>query len=148
MNLRRKRKLTAGTGNDDYELMLPPSERQWDDLAAIEKSALYDEENVPCSCELGGIGNAVLVSLGMVPIGGLLPQSLLIPLAATTQGDFSEKHRQRNTFWSWLRRKLKKSDYQPARIDYYARIWMPIFFILFSFIYWTVCLFMASKQYA
>uniref|UniRef100_A0A915M276 Neurotransmitter-gated ion-channel ligand-binding domain-containing protein n=2 Tax=Meloidogyne javanica TaxID=6303 RepID=A0A915M276_MELJA len=147
MNLRRERKLTAGFGDDDSELILPPTERRWDDLAAIEKSAIYDEENVPCSCELGGIGNAVLVSLGMVPIGGLLPQSLLIPLAATTQGDLTEQHRQRNTFWSWIKRKLKKSDYQPARIDYYARIWMPIFFIMFSIIYWTVCLFMASKQY-
>uniref|UniRef100_A0A915NNN1 Glutamate-gated chloride channel n=1 Tax=Meloidogyne floridensis TaxID=298350 RepID=A0A915NNN1_9BILA len=116
MNLRRERKLTAGFGDDDSELMLPPMERQWGDLAAIEKSAIYDEENVPCSCELvrGGIGNAVLVSLGMVPIGGLLPQSLLIPLAATTQGDLTEQHRQRNTFWSWIKRKLKKSDYQPA----------------------------------
>ena len=52
MNLRRERKLTAGFGDDDSELMLPPMERQWGDLAAIEKSAIYDEENVPCSCEL------------------------------------------------------------------------------------------------
>ena len=52
MNLRRKRKLTAGFGDDDSELMLPQTERQWDDLGVIEKSAIYDEENVPCSCEL------------------------------------------------------------------------------------------------
>lgn len=57
MNLRRKRRLTAGFGDDDSELMLrmlPATERQWDDLAAIEKSAIYDEDNVPCSCELVG----------------------------------------------------------------------------------------------
>uniref|UniRef100_A0A1I8BNL6 Ig-like domain-containing protein n=1 Tax=Meloidogyne hapla TaxID=6305 RepID=A0A1I8BNL6_MELHA len=161
MIIRQKRKSLAGIEEDnDSELLPPPAEQQWDDWTNEEKSVIYDDGNLPCSCELGGIGNAVLVSLGMVPIGGLIPQSLLIPIAASTQGrtaelqnnrSFSlkilERHKQRNPFCSWLKRKLKKSDYQPARIDYYARIWMPICFITFSCIYWAVCLFMASKQY-
>ncbi|KAF7636107.1 hypothetical protein Mgra_00004552 [Meloidogyne graminicola] len=166
---RRKSRLEQKSVEENFELLPSQAEEQhWDDWTTGEKSVMYgNDKKTSCSCELGGIGNAVLVSLGMVPISGILPSSLLIPIATTAQEYPEEKQnyspevksnqpfslkmlnlrKQDHPFWTWLKNKLKKSDYQPARIDYYARIWMPIFFILFSCVYWAVCLFIASKQY-
>lgn len=51
----------------------------------------------------------------------------------------------RRSIWDVLRKKLKKPDYLPARIDYYARIGMPLGFLTFSVVYWSVCLFMSAN---
>ncbi|KAI1729757.1 neurotransmitter-gated ion-channel ligand binding domain-containing protein [Ditylenchus destructor] len=50
------------------------------------------------------------------------------------------------SLWRFLKKKLKKPDYLPARIDYYARIFMPLGFLVFNFFYWGICLFMAAHQ--
>lgn len=49
----------------------------------------------------------------------------------------------RNSIFVYLRRKLKKPDYLPARIDYYARILMPLGFIIFNIFYWGICFYMS-----
>jgi hypothetical protein len=54
--------------------------------------------------------------------------------------------KERRPLWTWIKRKLRKPDYLPARIDYYARIWMPIGFLFFNCAYWMICLFMAAQQ--
>uniref|UniRef100_A0A914GQ53 Uncharacterized protein n=1 Tax=Globodera rostochiensis TaxID=31243 RepID=A0A914GQ53_GLORO len=127
-------------------------------------------ELAPCTCELGGIGCAVLTSLGIVPPGfgaPLLNTALLLPLdgggggvrgasATVTPHDTNNNNNNNNnnnlsdilpTFqalemhpaqplhrllWMSLKRKLRKPDYLPARIDWYARVWMPIGFAVFN----------------
>ncbi|KAL3083922.1 hypothetical protein niasHT_036493 [Heterodera trifolii] len=140
---------------------------------------LADRELPPCTCELGGIGCAVLASLGLVPTGfgaPLLNSSLLLPLdgggsatsaTITPRNANSDRRSNENmsdilpTFqmlemhptqplyrliWMSMKRKLRKPDYLPARIDWYARVWMPIGFAVFNVCYWSVCLTMASNQ--
>uniref|UniRef100_A0A915DFP5 Neurotransmitter-gated ion-channel transmembrane domain-containing protein n=1 Tax=Ditylenchus dipsaci TaxID=166011 RepID=A0A915DFP5_9BILA len=41
------------------------------------------------------------------------------------------------SMWKMIKRKLKKPNYMPARIDYYARILMPMGFLVFAVLYWA-----------
>ncbi|EYC03115.1 hypothetical protein Y032_0096g2944 [Ancylostoma ceylanicum] len=46
-----------------------------------------------------------------------------------------------------LRRYFTKPDYLPAKIDFYARFYVPLGFLAFNIVYWTSCFMMASKMY-
>uniref|UniRef100_L7MLH1 Glutamate-gated chloride channel subunit beta n=1 Tax=Oesophagostomum dentatum TaxID=61180 RepID=L7MLH1_OESDE len=46
-----------------------------------------------------------------------------------------------------IRRYFTKPDYLPAKIDFYARFYVPLGFVAFNIVYWTSCIMMASNKY-
>uniref|UniRef100_A0A183BPQ7 Ig-like domain-containing protein n=1 Tax=Globodera pallida TaxID=36090 RepID=A0A183BPQ7_GLOPA len=173
LSLTRNASDDTGGGGDDGQMPTHYGRtEEWE-------TELGMHELPPCTCELGGIGCAVLTSLGIVPPGfgaPLLNTALLLPLdggvrgaSATVTPHVTNLNSNNNnnlsdilpTFqalemhpaqplhrllWMSLKRKLRKPDYLPARIDWYARVWMPIGFAVFNVCYWSVCLSMASNQ--
>ncbi|KAH7730213.1 CRE-GLC-2 protein [Aphelenchoides avenae] len=123
-----------------------------------------DEPNLlPCTCELGAASSTLLASVGLASNPAAM--STLVPLSLDfadisqtpvtgvgtptgTNGRWTFDYRipkLRRSIWDVLRKKLKKPDYLPARIDYYARIGMPMGFLTFGVVYWSVCLIMSAN---
>jgi hypothetical protein len=94
-----------------------------------------------------------MASLGLFnpALAGLLPIT-----AGIAAGGMAEEHQRvsheicqnggenKRTLFQAFKHKLRKPDYFPARIDYYARIYAPTGFLLFNIVYWSVCLYKAS----
>jgi hypothetical protein len=130
---------------------------------------ISDANLLPCTCDLGGAGGTLLASLGLgnpAALSTLVPLSLDFtdlshrPTGAGDSGlisgtpdtptsrwrfDYQLPSKVRISLWDTIRKKLKKPEYLPARIDFYARIGMPLGFLTFSVIYWSVCLYKSAS---
>ncbi|KAI6210430.1 Glutamate-gated chloride channel subunit beta [Aphelenchoides besseyi] len=68
-----------------------------------------------------GIASFFPLTAGLAT-GGLAERPFLLP---------------KRGLWQAFKHKLRKPDYLPARIDYYARIFAPVGFLVFNLIYWV-----------
>ncbi|KAI6231052.1 Glutamate-gated chloride channel subunit beta [Aphelenchoides besseyi] len=112
-----------------------------DKLRASQKRNI-EEQALPCTCQMNegwttaatlgilnpGIASFFPLTAGLAT-GGLAERPFLLP---------------KRGLWQTFKHKLRKPDYLPARIDYYARIFAPVGFLVFNLIYWSVCYYKAS----
>ncbi|KAI6171507.1 Glutamate-gated chloride channel subunit beta [Aphelenchoides bicaudatus] len=135
-------------------------------LNKMARAGQSSNENLPCTCQINQsitAGNSLLATLGAFnpAMAGILPLT-----AGLATGGMAEELQQatsgrscnhqwsheylpsdsgaRRSLFQAFKHKLRKPDYLPARIDYYARIYAPVGFFVFNIIYWSVCLYKSS----
>ncbi|CAD5208707.1 unnamed protein product [Bursaphelenchus xylophilus] len=140
------------------EMKLRKKQQRPKELGAFESG----DPRLPCTCGAMDTSQSIFASLGafspvlstMVPLSaGILTGSMAENMVASdccgrmrpafayrTPMNLSSR-----SFWQMLKNKFKKPDYLPARIDYYARVYVLLFFAVFNVLYWTVCLYMAAN---
>ncbi|KAI6232662.1 Glutamate-gated chloride channel subunit beta [Aphelenchoides fujianensis] len=135
-----------------------------DDHKLVDFPVPHEDSRLPCTCQnnnnLGGITattGPIAATLGMInpALSAFLPLTAGLAtggLAEQLQWDRPDgcPHRPwsleanrapKRTLWQAFKHKLRKPDKLHARIDFYARIYAPVGFLIFNCIYWSLCLY-------